>query len=639
MTQADAGSAEDPAERFHRAFVRDLASRLADRNGRLSLPLPASHTDEISAASLEVDELCSTAEVIPLASPDDWTGLSRRFVGGQQTMNLKPWFRTLGVLRGQKAVVAIIEPYYVCLDYRSEFATFYAHLHRQRSNSTLRIHFFSVPIEKESIHHLTEEQADSYLGYIICRPGDLPLVGRSVIQVPDYIEISTAINEPVNFYGQTLSVIGVPFMQQDARFAVCADIVAWVLHYSAFRRDIFERKLIADFAHVHNSIGPMKSRVPEGLTAAEAAALLDSVGFRSRTYGTPIALGPTVLPPATDSDLPELAAMIDGGVTDLAVAVTDLYNLARELDRYRLAQELDEADRDDDTADLDPLDTAEQLSPDSAIEDRPLWITAMDMLLDYHLRMQINSGFPAYGGTIDHAMAIVGRSPNEGRPIYYFHDDQIGPYLASDSLSDISRDMLRFQAGKYQDRLGTIRQDEPPLDRVRSDPSSFDRDYWAEGAERSLIALIFPLPSRVHLSPAAARADALSLLEDLQVSGLLDLVPNEDLTIDAVLVRGTEYKRERHKAAWGNDDAAVLAYSNVQLAEWVAVVEGIDSNGQAVFEFVYDASSNDDCPLLDQARYGSSLFTAEPTSLGPALARQVRLTMSRFPRYTRSHGE
>lgn len=220
-----------------------------------------------SAVRAQPGEISTHATAVPLRTQEQWDVFHLSNTAGRKG-NLKPWFRCISLLRSSGARTAISESYYVCLDYRSEFAAFYAHIDAPRRSVTTRLHFFGEDIPPAKVIDLSKRQQESYLGYIVCREGDLPLVGRTVLRTPRYIEESTAIAEQVNFFGQKLLVRGVPFMQQDQRFAVCSHVAAWVLHYSAFRRGVQERRHIADLVGL---AGPMTLSAPGSPTVLPRA--------------------------------------------------------------------------------------------------------------------------------------------------------------------------------------------------------------------------------------------------------------------------------------------------------------------------------------------------------------------------------
>src|SRR4051812_8088928 len=116
---ANRGSPGDGIDRLVARFAGVLDARLRRQRARSSLPLPPEDGAPADDAG--------PWEVVRLDASSAWETFSARFTEGKRG-NLKPWFRCIGVLRGHGAKAAVIERHYVCLDYRSEFASFYSHL-------------------------------------------------------------------------------------------------------------------------------------------------------------------------------------------------------------------------------------------------------------------------------------------------------------------------------------------------------------------------------------------------------------------------------------------------------------------------------------------------------------------------------
>lgn len=210
-----------------------------------------------------------------------WSALASEFIGSRRD-NIGPWLRCLGLLRGLGAKTVVIEHHYVCLDHKSEYTHFYAHADQPRSTTAVRLHFFGKPVSATQVTQLSGDQKDSYLGYIVCRRGGLPIVSRAMIKWPrEYIDECAAIEENANFLGQKLTIEGVPFMQQDERFAVCIHVAAWTLAYSAYRRGLTARRLISDIVRTSRSDG-MAIATPEGLTFDKLEQFLRNLDFSWR---------------------------------------------------------------------------------------------------------------------------------------------------------------------------------------------------------------------------------------------------------------------------------------------------------------------------------------------------------------------
>ena len=376
-------------------------------------------------------------------------------------------------------------------------------------------------------------------------------------------------------------------MQQDQRFAVCSHVAAWVLHYSAFRRGVQERRHIADLVGLAGPIYPLRPRVSDGLTEGQVSQMLNELGFRTAIHHVPTVENPfQTLPDVIPIELPGslISLLEEAGVTRLDQADPRIMEqLERCLTDY--LQEMDE----------------EQDGIPAVSRDHPA-VESFHQLTDYHLRPYIRSGWPVYAGTSTHAFAICGRSLVNGRPVYFLHDDQAGPHLAAESLPAVSQGSLRYQSADP----GFGHRDIAPEHDVVREILEAEPTRW-DDARRAIEAVVTAVPSRVLLFPSAANSAARATLrgaaEGVQLQALSAterkrLKSTPDTT--ASIVMGIDYKIARRRSAeHKKDTVGVRVFSSLQLAEWVIVVEASDRGDAACFaEFVYDASSSDDDPRL-----------------------------------------
>ena len=199
-------------------------------------------------------------------SHEEWDALYEDIVSSRPgDSNTEAWRRCLAIMRYLGAKTVIFEEHYVCLEYKSEFITFYAHVDKALPMVTKRLHFLDREIDRSHLGRLTCLERKSYLGYIVVRPADLPIVGRAHIKTPDFVDVSTAVTDRVHLFGQSLEVAGVPFMEQESRMAECGNVSLWVIHHTAFLRRIFERRFIADFVDMPEKRWPMRVSSPEGI--------------------------------------------------------------------------------------------------------------------------------------------------------------------------------------------------------------------------------------------------------------------------------------------------------------------------------------------------------------------------------------
>ena len=219
--------------------------------------------------------------------------------------------RCIGVTKSLKASHAFVENDYVCADYLSEYKLFYAGTFASLPKHATRIHFFRDETirsgdsdEGESLLPSgtsnfedqdgakirsfalraadTNEHEYSYLGYMVIRPGDLTVVGRTVLAVPEKIPVRTAVPDVVHIQDVELTVCGVPFMEQDRRVGVCAHVAAWICMYSIHRSEGGRRYTIGDIiqaAHPQGETGRF------GLSPADVMKLFERLGRTPSWYG------------------------------------------------------------------------------------------------------------------------------------------------------------------------------------------------------------------------------------------------------------------------------------------------------------------------------------------------------------------
>lgn len=650
-----------------RSYALDVSQAILGEQHKYStLPLDPEDilSSEPNEAKTEVPPPIAThVTVLRLDSDADWTNLHSR-IAGRKNGNTSPWFRCLGVLRGLNAKSVVIEPYYVCLDYRSEFASFYAHLDAPRRSFTIRLHFFDQYIEEDDVTSLPKQIPSSYLGYIVCREGDLPLVGRAVIRTPTYVTNSTEIRESVNFFGQKLTVDGVPFMQQDARLTACAHIAVWIAHYSAFRRGLLERRLIAEFVTMSGSVTPMRPRLSDGLTFIEVARLFDQVGMRTIVFAPANGDGPE-LPGISRAELPSLPnpiykfeepEMENGSDADSSDDLTE-----NKLDRLSESEDLGAlldfglGDSDGDTltkffANCTPAIEASYMDYRDYLDDEgdskspspahPA-VTQFETVLKYLIQPYVDSKWPVYAGSEDHAFAVIGYSSNQESPLFFLHDDQNGPYLATSSLLVLSEDTLKFQSGRFRDIDSHVELDSPPSDRVLGHLQE-QTSFPPGSVNRGVDTLIVPVAQRVMLPAHAANRAA---LQWMAVHFGSDAMANEprarpegallqDLTsmdTRVSILMGIDYKVQRRTYAFEkHDQLAIHGYSALQLAEWVVVVEGISSDKETSgWEVVFDASSSSTAPRFQFVRILDAMSVLNP--LHPERPEGSPIVLARFP--------
>lgn len=562
------------------------------------------------------------AEVLQLIQHKNWRALHRRFTI-ETTSPVGPWNRCLTLLHGMGAKSCVIENHYVCLDYKSEMLSFYAQLDAPRRVVAARLHFFATAIQVADLTELTKEQKNSYLGYIVVRDGNLPLVGRTTIKAPDYIHVTSAVSENVHFFGQQLEVVGVPFMQQDEKFAVCSQVAVWAAHYSAYRLGLVQRRLVAEIVAMSGTIEPMKPHVSDGLFVEDVARLFRLSGLSARSYNTP---------EVGDVDLPKINMASVEGAAEL------VRDIRASLSPKKWANLRDpEQDLAAFAADLSLICGGKRMAKPIRHKSTAL----LDLVFRYLVEPYLRSRMPVYAGTENHALLICGVGTNRSKTSFFAHDDQYGPYLAMDSILDGSRTSFLDQ-GYFSASYPDIRTQGASIKGgVMYFPKDVTRVFSSQGSphsgvdrDRAVHALVIPGPSRLLLTPAQAEDDAfnmfgaelapasLGLGQDNDGEGLSAVATEAAGTwnVRTSILMGIDYKQLRRAHLLNAEDReGAAAISSLHLAEWVVVVEDVSRpGGQSRWEVVYDGSSSFTTPIIQAGRFGKVFVSDHPLAAGVA---------------------
>jgi hypothetical protein len=212
-------------------------------------------------------------EIVELGDDDSWEGLFDEYRKG--SANPRPLQRCLEVAREGGATTAVVEGRYLDRDYRSEYMAHLAKRFESLGAVTRRLHFFRSALDAERVWRLPDDVG--YLGYMVIRPTQFGTVGRTVLVPPPSLlhAVRTSVEDRVYFFGQLLTVEGVPFMEQDAQVDRCAHTAAWVCHYSAWVRHLVARRDLADFSLLaDHSVQGERSLPSRGLTVGQVADLM-----------------------------------------------------------------------------------------------------------------------------------------------------------------------------------------------------------------------------------------------------------------------------------------------------------------------------------------------------------------------------
>jgi len=194
--------------------------------------------------------------------------------------------QVFAVARESGCKTVVVEHRYIDFDFRSEHAAFWSLHFQVPPPFTRRLHFFSARIPEDSLHKLPDEPG--YLGYSILRPVALGRVGRTVLAPPPRVADATltTITDTVSFFGNDLSVRGVPFCEQDREYLRCAHAAAWVCHYIAVRNHMVGHRSTANLVGLTPAVLSEERALPsKGMQLNQLQAVFGATGQPALLYG------------------------------------------------------------------------------------------------------------------------------------------------------------------------------------------------------------------------------------------------------------------------------------------------------------------------------------------------------------------
>jgi hypothetical protein len=211
---------------------------------------------------------------------NDWLRLRK------ECRTLSDWGKDVlssGLRKSARGVV--VEPYYVCKDFRSLFSNYYSKKAIETSSYAKRLHFFSTEdITVDRLRITPERFQDHYIGYAVVRPIWPRSIGRSVF---DPLRLN--LYDPKRFFclrtefkahlaGQTYRVNGYPYMAQTTDVIVCAQAAIWgVCRFLSERHSLYRELLPFDFVrYTEKSHG--RQYPYRGLTYTDYSDILSAFG-------------------------------------------------------------------------------------------------------------------------------------------------------------------------------------------------------------------------------------------------------------------------------------------------------------------------------------------------------------------------
>lgn len=209
----------------------------------------------------------------------------------------KPQLQNLNRQLKDTCLSILLERKYLESDYLSDFEDYYGSCFSSYSRKCIRIHFFKEAYTNKTFSSLSNEEqggvAEQYLGYIVIKPLPEFFIGKSclnlkVVEIPDSKKMTVAYKHCVHLYGMRISIVGVPFVEQDNITSACSSSSLWVmlkaLCKDAFNHFVPSPSKITKIAKNANANAIIQYPYNQGLNMDQMANVLSNMGYGHRIF-------------------------------------------------------------------------------------------------------------------------------------------------------------------------------------------------------------------------------------------------------------------------------------------------------------------------------------------------------------------
>ena len=133
----------------------------------------------------------------------------------------------------------LVEEEYIDKDYLEDYSFYHVKSFHRYDRLCKRVHFFDVLFDEDDLHaflqgtsgSLKEKLQDShYIGFIVIKPLPRTYIGRSCLKTypsDGPRKFPTVRRFKSHLFGIELSVVSIPYQEQDTEVAACASIALW----------------------------------------------------------------------------------------------------------------------------------------------------------------------------------------------------------------------------------------------------------------------------------------------------------------------------------------------------------------------------------------------------------------------------
>ena len=184
----------------------------------------------------------------------------------------------------------LVESSYVDKVYRDSYYHYYSSKLTKYKRDCIRVSIFEGEILETDFRQIDMHDAlqDKYRGFIVIRPTDPFIIGRSIISPKalksnDFLSITTKFNTTAN--GIKFTVEGFPHSSQDTETMSCAETTLWALmEYFSNKYSDYKPVLPSKIIDTLNKVSVERQIPSKGLNIAQMSFALKEFGFGTRIY-------------------------------------------------------------------------------------------------------------------------------------------------------------------------------------------------------------------------------------------------------------------------------------------------------------------------------------------------------------------
>jgi hypothetical protein len=184
----------------------------------------------------------------------------------------------------------LAETNYIDKVYRDSYYSYYSTKLTRYKKNCVRVSFFNGEIKQEDFRNedSINELQNKYLGFIILRPTEPFIIGRSIIS-PKALKVNHFLSITAKFQTSANSIKfeieGFPHSSQDTETISCAETTIWsVMEYFSARYPEYKPVLPSQIIKTLNQVSSERQIPSRGLNIQQISFALREFGFGTRIY-------------------------------------------------------------------------------------------------------------------------------------------------------------------------------------------------------------------------------------------------------------------------------------------------------------------------------------------------------------------